>query len=88
MKGTNAYFDRIRSAVQSDMSRNGAGEFALSLIRQIRNDAQEVGVPERAKDILAEVAARTSRESLEAVDVGRPDWSDAYDRIQDVLLSR
>lgn len=85
--GTDAYFDRIRSAVQSDLSRNGAGQFALSLIRQIRNDAHEVGTADRANHVIAAVAARVSHESLDAMDIGRPDWSDAYDRIQDVLLS-
>jgi hypothetical protein len=73
--------------VQSDLSRNGAAEFGLSLVRQIRNDADDAGIPSRARDVIAEVTARLSRESLDAADVGRPDWSDAYDRITDILLS-
>jgi hypothetical protein len=86
--GADDYFRRIRSAVQSDLSHNGAGEFALSLVRQIGNDAREAGLPDLAKDVIADVTARLSRESLDATDAGRQDWSVAYDMISHLLSTR
>ena len=83
----NRYLERIRSAVQSDMSRPGVGEFALSLVRQIANDAHDAGEPEFADHAIADLAAKLSRESLDAGKDGRTDWSEAYERIHDVLMS-
>jgi hypothetical protein len=85
MAGPDDYLQRIRSAVQSDLSRDGAAQFALTLVRQIHSDA---GVPQRARDVMVDVTARLRHESRDAVDVGRPDWSDAYDRIANVLSKR
>ena len=88
MAGTDDYLQRIRSAVQSDLSLDGAAQFALTLVRQIHSDAGDAGVPQRARDVIADVTARLRRESRDAVDVGRPDWSDAYDRIANILSKR
>lgn len=54
VQGADLYFNRIQSAVQCDLPRDSAGEFALSLVRQIWNDARETGAPERASAVMVD----------------------------------